>query len=596
MKRSAKINDTQRRLLGPFTALARTMSEKWDIVIRASGAALYTDGKTIVFPWNADDIDTIPFAVLHGYLDHEVGHIRAEREHKAATRETPLTIMKRLDNATLKMLLNVYEDIRMEIQFGSEYIGVAENLAAAMDHCTDMFEKRHGTGEHGNFWHTLGCAIISAARGYSLSWLPKALQPYMELLEPEIAASRRSKWGRDSEQLAIRTRDKILAHAKEVIKELEEKKKKRADERTEGEEGDDEGASVHAEDAEEEQDGGAEYDAEDAGAAAKLAGEDATREHLMDAVGEDIAKASEKAHDESGDYMPDPESLKRDRWVDPGSGTREQYNGLKSIVSGQTSALRTKLARVLRVLTEARVQHDQEQGRLDTQALAQLRVNNKRVFSTTTPAIELGTAVQLLVDMSGSMGPGDYVGTKAYFAKMTCIALSEALSALGIPFEVIGFDNDDGDCPSPSGDYVTRAPLRMRVFKSFAEQHRVVAPRLCHITGISGNSDGEAIMLAAHRLAARPERAKLLFVLSDGEPCCHISSGDYVTLGKHLKQMVTKIQKAGIQVIGVGVNHANIVNYYPNAIQVSDLSTMAADIFKVVSKRIIAGVKSRRAA
>ena len=137
-------NTSKRRnaLDGPFTAIARAQARSWDINIVPSGSTLATDGNTIYFPWNSDDIDTIPLNVLHGYLDHETGHIAEEREHRDAGRETPLELTKSLRNITKRMLLNVYEDIRMELKRGRIYPGVAANLKAANEYSVDTFQRR----------------------------------------------------------------------------------------------------------------------------------------------------------------------------------------------------------------------------------------------------------------------------------------------------------------------------------------------------------------------------------------------------------------------------------------------------------------------
>jgi cobalamin biosynthesis protein CobT len=658
MARTKRFSDTRARLEGPFTAIARAMSDKWDVVIKASGTELCTDGDIIKFPWNADDIDALPFAVLNGYLDHEVGHIVEERKHREAGRETPLQVMRGLKNPTLKMLLNVFEDIRMEIAFGADYIGVGENLRAANIHSVELFERRHGSGAKGNFWHTLGCGIILQARDCSIDWMPAEYIPYMELVQPEIAASLTATSVQDTAKLAQRVYDKVRHAAEELLKKLEELKakakeeakkrreeaKKRAEERRErGEDGEDDGAEgedgepqpggseddedgeggASGDEGEDDGEGGspADGDASDgdegdadgeggtgdieakpsdeaAEAAKKAATEHASSEHIMDAVGDEIKRESERKRDRDGTYIPNPDVQAMDTWFKPEMGSRDVYNEIRAGVSSQTSALRTKLARIIRILTEARTAHDQERGRLDTTALHQLRLNNKRVFSVVTPAIELDTAVSIVIDMSGSMGSADSAGSASHYARATCVALSEAFAALNVPFEVVGFDNNSMIRPPRRPGFVNRTPLRFRVFKGFDEQFKKVAPRFVGITGQLDNSDGEAVLECAKRLASRPEPRKIMFVLSDGAPCCSGmgSEGD-----KHLQDSVKRITKAGIEVIGIGLRHAAVSHYYGEKqgaqyVVINDLTTMAADIFRVASKSLTRGLNGRRAA
>lgn len=705
MKTRNKTNPVMSRLEGPFTAIARAMSEKWDIRILASGTELSTDGDTIRFPWNADDIDAIPFAVLNGYLDHEVGHIREERSHREAGRETPLAIMRRQKNTTMKMLINVFEDIRMEIKYGVDYVGVAQNLHAANLHSVDLFRKRYGDKPDGRgaFWHTLGCAIILEARGCSTDWVPEDIRPYVSECGPEILASRSAVWGSDSERLAERVYNKVREAAEEILKEAAEAAKKAKEERerqereeqeqeqgegagdggqgdddeqegdtegsaqadedgTEGEPGDeagsesgdasedaDAGTSADGEGEDQDSDAEGEGDSEDAegqadGASAEGADvdmegdtsdgeaqdssaegaedgsddeggepgdkgapsqsqadtaakvrEDATEEHLMDQVGEDIKRESESKRD-SGQYIPNPDVQKLDRWYTPAKGSEDSYRALKETVASQTSALRTKLARVIRTLIEARPLHDQERGRLDTTALHQLRLGNKRIFSQVSPAIELDTAVSIVIDLSGSMGSASDQHACAYWARLTCVALAEALDALGVPFEVVGFDNDWSRGAMPRHGFINRSPLRFHVFKAFGEKHKQVRTRLTGITGHCDNTDGEAVFQCALRLAQRPEQRKVMFVLSDGAPAC--SGVDSYDNNKHLTDVITKVTKAGIEVCGIGLLHPAVARFYnertgATSLVVKDMKDMATDIFKAVSASLTADLRRR---
>jgi cobalamin biosynthesis protein CobT len=636
MKHRTKTSETRARLEGAFTAIARGMADKHDIVIRASGTALCTDGQTITFPWNADDIDSIPFDVLNGYLDHEVGHIVEERKHRQAGRETPLQVMKRQPK-TMQMLMNVFEDIRMEIAWGRDYIGVAQNLHAANLYSVEQHREMHRKASTPpNFWHTLGCGIILAARGCDTSWLPETYNEYMALCAPEIAQSQMVSWAQDSHKLAESVYNKVKAAAEDILKEEEARRAKEREERKkrakpsaedgnaedgddmggaeagegdEGAAGEPGGASASAPSSDEDEgaegapggsvgsdgEGGPSDDEAEAGGGSPRAEQakealdtEATEAHLTDAVGDAIKEASE-GRVKRDPYIPNPNALKADRWIKPHEHNKAVYDSIKQSVSAQTSALRTRLMRVIRTLTDARTVHDQDRGRLDTRSLHQLRLGNTRIFSVDQKAIELDTAVLILVDMSGSMGHADSYGTKAYFARATCVALSEAFDALGVPFEVIGFHNT-GYALATAG-FINRTPLEFHVFKAFGETFKKVRTRMVGITGLRDNSDGEAVWQAALRLADRPEPRKLMFVVSDGEPAC---AGVPWDLGKrHLKDTVKKITAAGIEVFGIGVEHKAVAAFYPEHVVINKIDTMAADIFKIVSKRLTAHLKQR---
>lgn len=655
MKTSKQARRTS--LEGAFTAIARAQSKHWGVQIVASGSELCTDGKVIYFPWNADDIDSVPFQVLNGYLDHEVGHIAEEAEHREAGKRTPLDIMRASRNPTKSMLLNVFEDIRMEIKRGHLYPGVASNLHAANIYSVDTFRKRFSgaEGKARNFWHTLGCGIILEARGCSTDWMPAEFEPFMELVRPEINDSRKAVWGEDSWNLACRVFDKIRGLAEELTKYRDQKAAAEAGEGegsdAKGGEADEAAASGAGADADKGEDGeggssaeGASEGAEegdskgeakgkadgapsgsapdeiipggpseggDAGEApvapeapcdnadeaaeiAEGAFTDASSEHIMDEVGKEIKKAAEDKADARDGYMPDPESLKRDTWITPKGGSADQYNAIKAKVAKQVSALRAKLVRIIRTRTESRQQYDQDHGALDTSSLHQLRLGNKRVFGKTIKGEELDTAVSILIDMSGSMGYADSPSDNAHWARLTAVALAETFQALNIPFEVIGFHNTGYLHTKTPGPFQSRMPFEYHVFKSFDDNYRRTRTRMVGITGKHQNADGEAVLAVAKRLAARPESRKLYFVISDGAPAC--PGMDFTKGSAHLKRVVKQIRESGIQLFGIGMGYEAIAHYYgkEHSICVNKLDTMAANIFKVVRAKLVENL--RRAA
>lgn len=641
-------------LEGAFTAIARAQSKHWGIQIVASGSQLSTDGKVIYFPWNADDIDGIPFPVLNGYLDHEVGHIAEEAEHNAEDRITPLTLMRKSRNPTKSMLLNVFEDIRMEIKRGKLYPGVASNLHAANLHSVETFRKRFegAEGKAAHFWHTLGCGIILEARGCSTEWMPEEYAPFMALVRPEIEDSQKAEWGQDSWDLACRVFDKVRGLAEELIKYKDkvaeesgavegletksgESEADLADEDAASGTGSsgDEGEDAGEDDTEGSTAGGSKSSESDAGeqgeASNEVSGEaapeagtpsgaapegdsgeapcgdadkaseiadgaftDASQEHIMDEVGKEIKQASEDAAEKPEGYLPDPLSLARDRWIKPAKGTADQYNAIKSKVAKQVSALRAKLVRVIRTRTESRAQYDQDHGALDTSNLHQLRLGNKRVFSETIQGEELDTAVSILVDMSGSMGQASDGHSNAHYARMTTVALAETFRVLNVPFEVIGFHNTGSIEGCTPGPFQSRQPFEYHVFKSFSDNHRQVRGRLVNIDGLHNNADGEAVLAVAHRLAVRPESRKLYFVISDGQPAC--AGLDYYAGSAHLKKVIKQIRDSGIHIFGIGMRHDSIAQYYgkEHSICVNNFDTMAANIFKVMREKLVAGLRS----
>ena len=90
------------------------------------------------------------------------------------------------------------------------------------------------------------------------------------------------------------------------------------------------------------------------------------------------------------------------------------------------------------------------------------------------------------------------------------------------------------------------------------------------------NIDGEALLWAFKRIAARKEERKILMVISDGAPVddstLSVNSGDY--LEKHLKKIVKFIEnKNDIEILAIGIGH-DVSRYYKKAIKITDVQEL----------------------
>lgn len=596
---------------GPFTKLARTMSRNGDVVVELTGTSCDTDGNTIRIPANSDEIRGADARILHGMLDHEVAHVRQETDIKAARKagragiKTPLEIIKDSKTAAERLMFNAYEDIRIERLASEEYPGVAENLRALAEHTVALYLKEPPHGH--DVWQTVGCGIIMRSQMQDVSWMPPALVPLLALLEDEIEESRRARTAEEAHALALRTVDKL-----KNLEKLAEEEEKRRNERKKkaAKPGGNEKGAGGKNDGDGDGEGGenptgmeALTDAELEALKAAMAGTAGT-----DAKADDLTKRTKTAMQQTAvddavthqRYIACPEAKRDDAVIRPDGGTLEGYLACKNRVASQIGALKAKLCSIIRVRAQSRLQGDQERGVLDVAALHTLSMGNRKVFAQRTREENLDTAVSILVDVSGSMGPGQWEGTRSYYAKHMVIALAETFSALNVPYEALGFTNDDGgkEYASVNGAliYGRNIPFQFHLYKGFNESLNQTRHYFDKISGYEQNSDGEAVLFAARRLGARKEARKLLFVVSDGLP----TAGHQPLACKYLRETIKRVTAAGVEVYGIGAGFDGVKAFYnsdvgASHIVISKLDSMAVEVFKLVKDRLTS-FKARSAA
>ena len=224
------------------------------------------------------------------------------------------------------------------------------------------------------------------------------------------------------------------------------------------------------------------------------------------------------------------------------------YRQRLSEVSVTVASMTRALEQALRSLSKCRKNPYQRQGKIDHRRLVAIAKNiSREVFYKVKEGIKLDVAVAITIDESGSMG-------NFYEVQLLALAIGEALNAIKVPFEIIGTTTayGGGDHRMPRMDGFTRVnPIVYRHYKLFGEQWANVRQRIIHSREYHHNIDGEVIEYAAFRLAQRPESRKVIFSLSDGEPCG--GHGNDEEMCSNLKRVCKRVRKQGIEVYGFGV-------------------------------------------
>jgi cobalamin biosynthesis protein CobT len=299
----------------------------------------------------------------------------------------------------------------------------------------------------------------------------------------------------------------------------------------------------------------------------------------------------EYEYTKGGKLLSVPYSSRFDEVIDhTGKDRGNEYPRLRTQVKPLANKMKTTLERIFKSVENSKWKSEREQGLINARSLSQLKSNPnyRTVFKQLSKFETDKVAVSIVVDLSGSMS-----GDKIHTAKQTAAAMSEALNGLGIKFEVVGFTTGYRMPSVPSSADLTRynrssETLEHHVFKGFDTNS------LCGLANIDAhrnNHDGESVLWAAKRLAARPEKRKILMVMSDGMPAGAVRSQE--VLQSDLRMKLAQIEKFGIETIGFGILTDCVKHFYKDFVVVSNLRDLTTTCLTKLSKLLTANLPLR---
>lgn len=592
--------------------ISRLIAQQWGINVVFEGTEARTDGKTITLPACSELSEAIT-QDLNSFLDAQVAKVKYsnfEQLNKAFSGK---------GKAFSEQLFKVAEQTRAEKLLTQNYPGCKYNLDPLNDRVKQELKSS---------WDKLPWPVrtIQSIKDYlegrsvevdsDVADLFKEIEPHLKDLAQARSTSEVRK---RTEEIT----NSILSYLEDEQPEQDqsnsEENQEQGDESSEGSgsgdtEGDDSSESAEGASGSEETEG-----AEEAGESKESEG----------AEGEDKQPSKQELKESSQDLMDDkhawqdynmsaedlindeikeevapgggrpkygkalkqhiPATTRFDVEIDwTAQGDHTKYVALKQSVQQHVTPIRRSLERTLKVIENARWRQEKERGQLNTRALAKLvsEPGYRKPFKELTKTEVNNVAIQILIDMSGSMGG------RMETAKATAVVLAEALRELDITFEVTGFHSEyDAKFAKWSNENARGSEynryaesLRKYIFKNFDSMNLNGITRL--YVG-SQNPDGEGVRWAANRLSKQKAKRKILFVLSDGAPA---AEGDCSVLAKDLKLSIEQVTKHGIEVVGIGIQTDHVKEYYPDFIVVNKIHDLPSETMNKLSKLILKGV------
>ncbi|HCL4480336.1 TPA: hypothetical protein N2D99_002424 [Clostridium botulinum] len=221
-----------------------------------------------------------------------------------------------------------------------------------------------------------------------------------------------------------------------------------------------------------------------------------------------------------------------------------------------------------------------KRGVLDTTTLWQIGVKDYNVFSKKGNPKDTDYAIYVLIDGSGSMRETvDRSTSKWFYASKAGAIIEEGIKEF-IPFKIATF----------SSGYEENVHYIVSNFQEKGKENKAWSFYHRYSPG-NGNKDGHSIRVATAELMKRPERNKLLIVLSDGLPSAYNSDQRGQS---DVRKSVREARKNNINVVSIcfgnEAHRAYTMDAYKAMYQTSIIScdpkNISKELIRVLKKEI----------
>ncbi len=604
--------------------LSKTSSvfgRKKDIRVVFQGEDAMTNGSTIVLPSlvQDEDVGMESQLIMRGYVDHEAGHVKH-------TNHTAVKKLQAEGDEMVSHLANAIEDVWLERRVIDEYEGAQKNLNAVFQAVSQGCLDSHDDDDE--LWkqdkNVAPVAITWVGRkDYGCEAAEKCLAKInpdlKKAIEGWVTAIDASKGTNDNIAIA-----KVIANElrDESYKDEEEEHGGHGDgeeEHIEGEHGGgggDEGEGGRGGKGDEETKGEGEGD--DGGGSSRPRGTREVEGEAKDLSEEefkpmeaDMARAMQERLHKDGLTVSGEKSYRAlttahdkfhhrtdasDKYIFNGGnelrrGEAIDYDQRVQNTAGYINVMRRKLERAILSRANRDWETGKENGRIDSKRLVGAVAGRTDVFKDRLNMPEMDTALSVLIDLSGSM-----YGDAAYVARDCAIAIVESLDRTGVAYEILGFNSRSRQeaklAPRVKDESTDKhwsrfEPIDIWEFKRFKDrlfEAKGSLSRIDHCVG-GNNVDGESVLYAYNRLKKRPEKRKILMVLSDGQPAANSDFRDH--LRRHLRETVKVVGDSGVECVGVGILSDAVRFYYPTYVVVDSLEDLATNVMDQLAKALM---------
>ncbi|WP_426057738.1 cobaltochelatase CobT-related protein [Janthinobacterium sp. PSPC2-1] len=273
---------------------------------------------------------------------------------------------------------------------------------------------------------------------------------------------------------------------------------------------------------------------------------------------------------------------------------RERMDERIASLGINTARLARRFTQLLAVPERDGWSFGEEEGYVDGRRLAQLisSPSERRLFRKEQFLPQADCLVSFLVDCSGSMK------THAESVAVLLDILLRALDQAGITTELLGFTTGAWNGGRVRRDWMrARSPanpgrlneLVHMVFKDGDTRWRRARPDIAALLKADlyrEGVDGEAVDWACTRMLARPERRRILLVVSDGCPMDTATNlaNDEFYLAQHLKQVVARREAQGaVEICGLGLG-LDLGAYYSRSLATTLPASLNNELFSEIAQ------------